>query len=81
MGTGKLRWQGVRTPQYTYVEYPNGEKELYDNQADPYQLECLHRTAEPSLLKGLQGQLEALGDCSGEECRTAEDRTLGSAGP
>jgi N-acetylglucosamine-6-sulfatase len=71
---GALRWEGVRTPRYTYVEYPNGEKELYDNQADPYQLESLHRTAEPSLLKDLQDQLEALRDCSGEGCRAAEDR-------
>lgn len=31
--------QGVRTNRYTYVEYNNGERELYDLQEDPHQIE------------------------------------------
>jgi arylsulfatase A-like enzyme len=33
-----LRYHAVRTPQYSYVEYLNGEEELYDLSLDPYQL-------------------------------------------
>jgi N-acetylglucosamine-6-sulfatase len=35
-------WRGVRTNQYTYTEYTTGEKELYDNAGDPFQLKSLH---------------------------------------
>ncbi|MCI0475948.1 MAG: sulfatase, partial [Anaerolineales bacterium] len=34
-------YQAIRVRQYTYVEYANGEKELYDLRADPYQLNNL----------------------------------------
>jgi arylsulfatase A-like enzyme len=41
---------GLRAANYTYVEYSNGEIELYDLRADPYQLTNLALTADPSLL-------------------------------
>ncbi len=31
-------WRAVRTRRYTYVEWLNGEKTLFDNLEDPYQL-------------------------------------------
>jgi N-acetylglucosamine-6-sulfatase len=31
-------WQAVRTAQYVYIAYQNGEQEFYDLQADPFQL-------------------------------------------
>jgi arylsulfatase A-like enzyme len=36
-----LEWRGVRTEQFTYCKYINGLEELYDNAADPYQLNNL----------------------------------------
>ena len=42
----------LRTEQYLYVEYANGERELYDLHADPYQLQNLAATADPALLAG-----------------------------
>lgn len=66
-------WRGVRTRQYTYVEYDTGERELYDDIADPYQLNNLARTADPGLiaqLSTLTGQLNA---CAGDACRELED--------
>ena len=36
------RYRAVRTQRYVYAEYPNGEKELYDLAADPFQLTSLH---------------------------------------
>lgn len=32
---------GLRTERFTYVEYPSGERELYDDDADPSQLRNL----------------------------------------
>jgi N-acetylglucosamine-6-sulfatase len=33
------RFYGIRTADWTYAEYGNGDKELYDLAADPYQLQ------------------------------------------
>ena len=66
-------YQAVRTDTYKYVEYNNGEKELYDLRADPYELDNIYDSADPSLLEDLKARLEALRDCSGEGCREAED--------
>ena len=69
-------FRGLRTADgKTYVEYGTGERELYDLQEDPYQLENLYTSAEQPLLSGLHDRLEALENCSGEECRAAEKRS------
>jgi len=31
-------WRGVRTKQHTYIRWFSGREELFDNQADPYQM-------------------------------------------
>ena len=36
-------YQAVRTDRYLYVEYETGERELYDYQVDPFELDNLHR--------------------------------------
>ncbi len=66
-------FQAVRTETHKYVEYDNGEKELYDLQNDPYEMESIHESADPALLEDLKARLEALRDCSEEGCREAED--------
>jgi N-acetylglucosamine-6-sulfatase len=67
-------FDAVRTKRYTYAEYKTGEKELYDLRKDPYELQSLDETAGQILLASLHGRVEALKDCSGEECRAAENR-------
>ncbi len=62
----------VRTARYTYVELVTGEKELYDNSVDPYQLTNIAATASPTLLASLHTQLAALETCAGASCRTAD---------
>jgi arylsulfatase A-like enzyme len=69
-------WRGVRTRQYTYVEYATGEKELYDNGADPYQLRNVAKTADPALLAKLARRTAALATCESNGCRTLEDAPL-----
>ena len=70
---GQLAFQAVRTETHKYVEHENGEKELYDLQNDPYEMESLHESADPSLVEDLKARLEALGSCSEAGCRQAED--------
>jgi arylsulfatase A-like enzyme len=73
-GSEALPYRGIRTAAYLYVEYPTDERELYDLQNDPYQLENIVTTAEPKLVAELAQRLQELAGCSGEECRTIEDR-------
>jgi arylsulfatase A-like enzyme len=70
---GQLAFEAVRTETHKYVEYDNGEVELYDLDADPYELESIHESADPALLEDLKTKLEAIKSCSEEGCREAED--------
>ena len=70
-------FQAVRTETHKYVEYDNGDVELYDLQSDPYELENLHKSVDPALLEELKARLEALRDCSEEGCREAENAPYG----
>lgn len=67
-----VNYVGLRTVDYTYIEYANGELELYDLRADPYQLESIAATADPDLLAMLHAWLESLRQCTAESCRSAE---------
>lgn len=69
---GAPPFEAVRTETHKYVEYENGEKELYDLEADPYELENIIDGADPSLLDD-KARLEALRSCAGDGCREAED--------
>jgi N-acetylglucosamine-6-sulfatase len=62
----------VRTETHKYVEYDNGETELYDLEADPYELENLPKITNPSLVADLNTKLNALRSCVGDECQKAE---------
>ena len=73
VGKGDRVYKAVRTGTHKYVEYDNGEKELYDLQNDPYELENIYESADSALIENLKARLEALRDCSGDGCREAED--------
>ncbi len=59
----------LRTYDYTYVEFKNGDKELYDLKNDPYQLENIYETADPKFLDELHEWLKLLKDCKADTCR------------
>lgn len=63
---------GLKDERWKYVEYANGERELYDLDADPYETENLagHR---PETEADLSARLNTLKDCSGDSCRMAEN--------
>lgn len=69
-------FEAVRTETHKYVEYDTGDKELYDLETDPYELDNVYETADSSLVTDLETRLDALRSCTGEEgCREAEDNS------
>jgi arylsulfatase A-like enzyme len=62
--------KAIRTERYVYVEYRNGERELYDLADDPYELHSLHQApAYASVMATLRHRLRDLKSCAGAECR------------
>ncbi|MET0559652.1 MAG: sulfatase [Solirubrobacterales bacterium] len=65
-------YYGIRLGQYKYIEWPDGEKELYDLEADPYELNNKIRDKNYFPIRGfLHRELTRLEECSGFECRKA----------
>jgi N-acetylglucosamine-6-sulfatase len=71
-------FRAVRSDRYLYVEWYAGDEheyELYDLDADPFQLANLVATPEGALqhetvTTAFQARLEELATCAGESCRT-----------
>ena len=70
---GSPAFEAVRTETHKYVEYENGGRELYDLEADPYELDNVYESADPSLIEDLRTKLDALRSCSKASCREAEN--------
>ncbi|MBI4854774.1 MAG: sulfatase [Acidobacteria bacterium] len=66
-------YHGLRNTRYLYVEYQNGERELYDLDKDPFELQNLYTTANTSLKNELANRLGLLRNCVGVNCQTLED--------
>ena len=61
---------GVRTPRYLYVTYRTGERELYDLQGDPYELQNLDGEPSYQLVEDwLANRLTELEVCAGASCQ------------
>ena len=63
----------VRTETHKYLEYGNGETELYCLWADPRELESLYEGVDPFLRAAFKAKLNALKGCSRERCWETED--------
>ena len=63
----------IRTQRYTYVAYNNGEREMYDLEADPDQLHSIEPTADKALIEALAARLTELRACQGQQCRDVEN--------
>lgn len=66
---------GIRLGPYKYIEWPTGEKELYDLRKDPNELNnrVRHRNYFP-VRNFLHVELTRLADCTGRECREVAER-------
>ena len=67
----------VRTARYVYVENLTGELELYDLDADPFQLQNLAAdSAYDRVEAALAARLASLRSCAGDGCRAKPDLKL-----
>jgi arylsulfatase A-like enzyme len=63
-------YEGIRLGPYKYIEWPDGEKELYDITKDPYELN--NKARDPNLFPiraFLHSQLIRLEACVGRHCQ------------
>ena len=85
--TGGARFDAIRTDDWTYVQYGDGERELYNLTDDPYQLDSRIGRADPWFVELLATRLAELLNCAGGDCREIEnrpvdaERTASSAAP
>jgi N-acetylglucosamine-6-sulfatase len=63
-------YYGIRLGPYKYIEWPDGEKELYDINKDPYELNNIVRDPNYFPIRSfLHTELERLETCSGRTCQ------------
>jgi arylsulfatase A-like enzyme len=61
---------GIRLGPYKYIEWPSGEKELYDVTKDPYELNNIVKVPNLSPIRAfLHAQLIRLEGCVGRRCQ------------
>ena len=66
-----LTFSGLRNYRWKYVEYADGQVELYDLEHDPDELTSLHPEPEFAALRArLAARLAVLRTCAGRSCRT-----------
>lgn len=66
-------YEALRTRDTLYVEYADGQRELYDLAEDPFELENLAADAPPEVLARLNASLSAMRTCRGaEQCWEAQ---------
>ena len=58
-------YEALRSKDTLYVEYADGERELYDLATDPFQLDNLADTAAPERILRLSSALAAMAGCHG----------------
>ncbi|SFS66202.1 sulfatase family protein [Saccharopolyspora flava] len=64
-------YTAIRIPEGTYVEYVTGEREFYDDRADPFQLNNVYETLPPQRRDELHRTLVAVSSCHGAQQCTA----------
>jgi N-acetylglucosamine-6-sulfatase len=63
-------YAGIRLGPYKYIAWPSGEKELYNINRDPYELNSLHRVPNFFPIRNfLHRQMTRLIDCVGRTCQ------------
>jgi hypothetical protein len=66
-------YDAIRTAHYLYVEYLDGDRELYDTKLDPQQVHNLAGT-RPHIEHGLAARIARLEVCHDRTCRAADSR-------
>jgi N-acetylglucosamine-6-sulfatase len=64
-------FEAIRTERYLYAEHGTGERELYDLNEDPFELDSRHNDPAYALVQGqLAARLHQLQNCAGSSCRS-----------
>ena len=71
--TGAARFDAIRTAQKIYVEYGDGDRELYNLQDDAHEVANRAGHADPLSVELLSSRLAELLNCAGANCREIED--------
>ena len=67
---GAGHFDAIRSRNFLYAEYQNGDRELYDLQKDPYELQSQHANPAYDQIKAaLAARLHNLVTCAGGTCR------------
>ena len=70
-------FHGVRTEKYLYVEWAGGFRELYNTDADPYELDNIaYEPRESRLVAELHTLVAGLKTCYGAQCRRLENEPI-----
>ena len=65
-----LNYEGIRLGPYKYIAWPDGEKELYDINEDPGELDNIVKVPDFYPIRNfLHRQLRRFENCVGKECR------------
>jgi N-acetylglucosamine-6-sulfatase len=68
-------YYGIRLGPYKYIEWPDGEKELYDINKDPYELNNIVRDKNYAPIRVfLHNELVRLEECSGRTCQEVAEK-------
>jgi hypothetical protein len=63
-------FEAIRTARYMYAEHQSGEKELYDLQKDPFELQNRSGSSSYASVEAqLADDLHRLESCAGSSCR------------
>jgi predicted acyl esterase/arylsulfatase A-like enzyme len=78
--TSTASYIAIRTKTHTYIEHQTGEKEFYDINKDPWQLENQAEKTDKSLLAKYSAWTNQLLKSGGSKLREIEEKTLDSFG-
>ncbi|HEX4306304.1 MAG TPA: sulfatase [Solirubrobacterales bacterium] len=68
-------YYGIRLGPYKYIEWPDGEKELYDINTDPNELNNIVRDGDYAPIRNfLHNELVRLEECSGRTCQEVSEK-------
>ena len=72
-------FHALRSENWLYVEYLNGDVELYDLKTDPFEMNNVQASTNPAIVTQLRSQLQALRNCKGATCRVADAMPNGTS--
>ncbi|MFA7322722.1 MAG: sulfatase [Candidatus Nanopelagicales bacterium] len=72
-------FHALRSRQWLYVEYRSGEVELYNLKNDPFEMNNVVSSTNPTIIGQLHAQLDAMVHCTGPTCRIADSMPNGTS--